>query len=118
MTVVRAAKGAAILSILILLTLMIGPFGGVEASTGISDKVGHVVAFAIIAGSVAVLAPGWNLWRVALAALAIGIGVEIVQGFVGRDPDVLDVAADIVGIALACAALALMPSTPFRTKAS
>ncbi len=118
MILLRMARVLAILAILIPLILMIGPFGGVEESTGISDKIGHVVAFAVIAVSLAVLAPRWSLWRIALTALAIGIGVEIVQGFVGRDADALDVAADIVGIALACLALALAPSTLLRPKAS
>ena len=118
MIAVRMARGAAILSILILLTLMIGPFGGLESSTGISDKIGHVAAFAVIAVSLAVLFPRWSLWLIAAASLATGVSIEIIQGFVGRDADALDVAADIVGIAMACLALGLAPSTPFRTKAS
>ena len=117
MTLVRLIRALAVLAIAVLLSLMIGPFGSAEASVGISDKIGHVVAVWVIAGSLAVLAPRWSLERIALVALTIGVGVEIVQGFVGRDADVLDVAADMVGIALACLTLALMPSTRFRPKA-
>lgn len=117
MSLVHVARFLAVVAIAILLTLMIGPFGAAEAGVGISDKIGHVAAFWIIAGALAVLAPGWNLERLALVALIIGVGVEIVQGFVGRDADVLDVAADMVGIALACLTLAVMPSTRFRPKA-
>lgn len=117
MSLVRVARVLAVIAIVILLTLMIGPFGAAEAGAGISDKVGHVVAFWIIAGALAVLAPRWSLERIALVALTIGVGVEIVQGFVGRDADVLDVAADMVGIALACLTLAIMPTTRFRPKA-
>lgn len=116
MSLVHIARVFAVVAIAMLLTLMIGPFGSAEAGVGISDKIGHVVAFWIIAGSLAVLAPPWNLERIALVALSIGVGVEIVQGFVGRDADVLDVAADMVGIVLACLTLALMPPTRFRPK--
>ncbi len=118
MTLIRVARVLAILAILIPLILMIGPFGAAEASTGISDKIGHIIAFGVIAGALAVLTPRWTLGRIALAALAIGVGVEIVQGIVGRDADVMDVAADIVGISLACLALAHPPSTLLRPKAS
>ena len=118
MTLVRMARVLAVIAILIPLILMIGPFGAVEKSTGISDKIGHIGAFAVIAVSLALLVPRWSLWGIAGLSLAIGVGVEIIQGFVGRDADALDVVADAIGIAIACLLLAAMPSTPFRPKAS
>lgn len=112
------ARIVAILTILIPLTLMLGPFGAAEASTGVSDKIGHVIAFGVITGALAVLAPRWPLWRLVLTALVVGVAVEIIQGFVGRDADVMDVAADMVGIALAGLVLALVRSTtPLRINA-
>ncbi len=110
----RLLKLAAVAAILILLTLMLGPFGAAEARIG-SDKLGHIVAFAVIAGSLAVLRPRWSLPVVACAAFAIGVAVEIIQGLTGRDADIADVFADMAGIALAT--FVLMSSMAMRFRA-
>ncbi len=83
------------------LTLMLGPFGGAEAASGISDKVAHFVAFGLILWSFGVLFP--RLPRLAAAVLAVALGgsVEVVQGMVGRDADILDLVADTFGVAVA-----------------
>ncbi len=116
MTGMRLLKLAAVAAILTLLVLMLGPFGGLEKSTGVSDKVGHVVAFGVITGSLAVLRPRWSLPLNAGAALAIGVGVEILQGLTGRDADIADVFADMAGIALAT--FVLMSDRTVRFRAS
>ena len=116
MTGMRLLKLAAVAAILTLLVLMLGPFGGLEKSTGVSDKIGHVMAFAVIAGSLAILRPRWSLPVIACAALAIGVAVELIQGQVGRDTDVLDVVADMVGIALATFALMSGMAVRFRAR--
>lgn len=92
---------AAIAILAVSLTLMIGPFGGVEAASGISDKVAHFAVFGLILWSFGVLFP--RLPRLAAAVLAVALGgaVEVVQGMVGRDADVLDLVADGVGVAVA-----------------
>ncbi|WP_233554025.1 VanZ family protein [Halococcus sp. IIIV-5B] len=83
----------------------LGPFGLVGA-----DKYTHAFAYFCLGGALAfALAPD-RRW-VAVAALAVvvtslyGGGIEVVQGFVGRDPSLLDWGADIlgavVGVALA-----------------
>ncbi|EMA36190.1 VanZ family protein [Halococcus hamelinensis] len=83
----------------------LGPFGLVGA-----DKYTHAFAYLCLGGALAfALAPGQR-W-VGVAALAVvvtslyGGGIEVVQGFVGRDPSLLDWGADvlgaIVGVALA-----------------
>lgn len=110
----RLLKLAAVTAILILLTLMLGPFGAAEARFG-SDKLGHIIAFAVIAGSLAVLRPRWSLPVVACAAFAIGVAVEIIQGLTGRDADIADVFADMAGIALAT--FVLMSSMAMRFRA-
>ncbi len=115
MTGMRLLKPAAAAAVLILLGLMLGPFGEVEARIG-SDKVGHVIAFAVIAVSLAVLRPRWSLPVVAAAALAIGVAVEIIQGQTGRDADLFDVLADMVGIALATFALMSAMAVRFRAR--
>lgn len=73
-------------------------------STGVEsglpwDKANHAVAFltwTILAGC------GWpraGFLRLAAVMLALGIGIELVQGLpaVGRDADVWDVVADMTG---------------------
>lgn len=110
----RLLKLAAVTAILILLTLMLGPFGAAEARIG-SDKLGHIIAFAVIAGSLSVLRPRWSLPVVACAAFAIGVAVEIIQGLTGRDADIADILADMAGIALAT--FVLMSSMAMRFRA-
>ncbi|HEY1224480.1 MAG TPA: VanZ family protein [Brevundimonas sp.] len=111
----RLLKLAAVAAILILLTLMLGPFGAAEARIG-SDKLGHIVAFAVIAGSLAVLRPRWSLPVIACAAFAIGVAVEIIQGLTGRDADIADVLADMAGIALATFVLMSSMAVRFRAR--
>jgi len=92
---------AAIAVLAVSLTLMLGPFGGVEAASGVSDKVAHFVVFGLILWSFGVLFP--RLPRLAAAVLAVALGgaVEVAQGLVGRDADVLDLVADAFGVAVA-----------------
>lgn len=92
---------AAIAILVVSLTLMLGPFGAVEAASGVSDKVAHFVAFGLILWSFGVLFR--RLPRLAAAALAVALGgaVEVVQGMVGRDADLLDLVADAFGVAVA-----------------
>jgi VanZ family protein len=115
MTGMRLLKLAALTAMLVLLVLMLGPFGAVEARVG-SDKIGHIIAFAVIAGSLAVLRPRWSLALIAGVAMAIGVGVEIIQGQVGRDADIADVFADMAGIALATFAMMSGMAVRFRAR--
>ena len=92
---------AAILMPLILFTLMIGPFGGVEQASLVWDKAAHFIAFGLILWSVGVLFRRLpRLWAAALV-LASGAAVEVIQSFVGRDADWGDLLADALGIATA-----------------
>lgn len=82
-------------------------------STGVEsglpwDKANHAVAFltwTILAGC------GWpraGFPRLAAVMLALGIGIELIQGLpaVGRDADVWDVVADMTGFLAGCGLLA------------
>ena len=111
----RLLKLGALSAILILLVLMLGPFGAAEARIG-SGKVGHIVAFAVIAVSLAILRPRWSLPVIACAAFVIGVAVELIQGLTGRDAEFADVLADMAGIALAT--FALMSAMAMRFRAS
>lgn len=97
----RLLRLTAVAILLLSLTLMIGPFGGIEATSGISDKVAHFVVFGLILWSLGVLFLRLPRLGAAALALAIGAAVEVVQGLVGRDADLLDLAADAAGIASA-----------------
>jgi VanZ family protein len=94
--------GAVVL--IVLLALLLGPALAAESEGLIWDKAAHFVAFGLMLWSLGVLfrrVP--RLWA-AVTAVVIGGAVEIIQGFVGRDPSWGDFLADILGV---CAALAL-----------
>jgi VanZ family protein len=91
----------AVAILLVCLTLMIGPFGGVEAGTHVWDKAAHFVVFGLFLWCFGVLFR--RLPRLWCAVLAIGLGaaVEVVQGQVGRDASWGDLLADSLGVAVA-----------------
>lgn len=92
---------AAVVMPLVLFTLMLGPFGGVEEASLVWDKAAHFIAFGLILWSVGVLFRRLpRLWAAAIV-LASGAAVEVIQGFVGRDADWGDLLADALGIAAA-----------------
>ncbi len=47
------------------------------------------------------LFPRLGLWRTAFVAIALGAGVEVVQGLTGRSANMFDLLADSLGVALA-----------------
>lgn len=97
----RLLRLTAVAILLVSLTLMIGPFGGAEAASGVWDKGAHFVVFGLILWSFGVLFR--RLPRLAAAGLAIALGgaVEIIQGLVGRDASWGDLLADAMGVAAA-----------------
>ncbi len=64
------------------------------------DKVQHALAFGIAVLPVSLTAGRRTLLLTCLALLGVGILIEIVQPWFGRDRSPYDVLADIVGIAL------------------
>lgn len=109
----------AVAILVVLLTLMIGPFGGVESGSGVSDKLAHFVAFGLFLWSFGVLFR--RLPRLWAAALVIGLGgaVELIQGLVGRDASWGDLFADSLGVVAALLLWAIWrrfePRTAFQT---
>ena len=101
------AKALALLLILALAALMLGPFQVIEQASKIPDYVGHAVVFFLITICLFVLFDGRFLFVTGLLAGVLGGAVEVIQGRVGRDPSWLDFAADIVGIAAALLVLVL-----------
>ncbi|HYC67114.1 VanZ family protein [Brevundimonas sp.] len=110
----RVLRLVAVAILVVSLVLMLGPFGGAEAASGVSDKVAHFAVFGLILWSFGVLFR--RLPRLGAALLAIGLGgmVEVVQGMVGRDADWLDLAADSLGVTAALLLWAIWRG--FRTR--
>jgi VanZ family protein len=77
---------------------------------GISDKIEHAVAYLLLAFWFASVMARRDYVYLVLALLAFGGGIEIAQGLMGlgREADLLDLAADGVGV-LAGVALAVTP---------
>lgn len=100
MTVLR---GGALLALLALFVAMLGPFQGAEQGLGLSDKPAHAIGFFVITVCLTLIAPRLGVWRTALLAIALGAGVEVVQGLGGRSANPYDLLADGVGVTLASA---------------
>lgn len=80
------------------LLLMLGSFQGAEHAFGLNDKAAHAIAFGCATLVLFVAMPRSRRGELALATLALGALVEVIQGVVGRDADIFDVGADLAGI--------------------
>lgn len=96
-------RPTAVILLVGLIILMVGPFQEAEAASGVWDKAAHFIAFGLILWSFGVLFR--RLPRLGAAALAIALGgaVEVVQGLVGRDASWGDLIADSLGVVAALA---------------
>ena len=63
------------------------------------DKLAHVAAFAALILPSAILRPRFLWWTFPLAAL-LGCSIELIQPYVGRSQEWMDVVADCVGLIL------------------
>lgn len=91
----------AVLFVVILLVLLLGPGTSLEQNIVGIDKVAHFGAFGLLLWSFGVLFRRRRRITLALWALAFGAATEVVQGMVGRDADWFDLLADALGIAAA-----------------
>ncbi len=91
----------AVAILLVSLIAMIGPFGGLEAASGVWDKGAHFVVFGLILWSFGILFSRLPRLMAAALALALGAAVEVIQGLVGRDASWGDLLADALGVAAA-----------------
>lgn len=96
--ILTVLRGGALAALLGLFVAMLGPFQGAEQGVGLTDKPAHAIGFFIITVCLGLIAPGLGIWRTALLALALGAGVEAVQGISGRSANLFDLLADGVGI--------------------
>lgn len=102
--ILRLVALAVLASVLILL---LGPTTSFEIQQPGLDKVAHFAAFGLVLWSLGILVPRVRRTHLAMVALILGAVTEGVQALVGRDPDLLDFAADAAGIGAALAAWGL-----------
>ncbi|CAL4866435.1 hypothetical protein MMA231_00676 [Asticcacaulis sp. MM231] len=88
--------------------LVFGPFSGLEQKVGFTDKEAHALAFYALTVVALLALPKIRKWDVALACLALGGLVEVVQAMVGRDGNIADWLADALGVALVMAPLVML----------
>lgn len=83
--------------------LFIAPDVGPPPAIPFQDKIFHALAFACLTGPGVLVLPRRYLWFWVAHMVALGGGIELVQarGDEGRSGDVLDFAADVVGVLVA-----------------
>ena len=83
--------------------LFIAPDVGPPPAIPFQDKIFHAAAFACLTGPAVLVLPPRYLWFWVAHMMALGGGIEIAQaqGDDGRSGDVLDFAADVLGIVVA-----------------
>lgn len=87
--------------LLVLLGLMLAPDPTIDSKPLIWDKAAHFIAFGLILWSFGVLFRRLPRIGAALLAIVLGAVVEVVQGYIGRDPSWGDLLADVLGVAVA-----------------
>ena len=70
-----------------------------QVPTGHSDKVQHIIAFAVLAAFAAFAWPRRSLVRLLVLLAVFGAFIEVAQTVpvLNRDSDILDLVADLVG---------------------
>lgn len=71
----------------------------VAAAAAGNDKLGHFTAFALLVLPLSIAYPNRCL-AVFTVAIAYGLAIELIQPYVGRDAEVADFVADVLGAAL------------------
>ncbi|CAN5398660.1 hypothetical protein BH10PSE1_BH10PSE1_26040 [soil metagenome] len=97
---VRLVRRGALAAVFGLLIMMMGPFQGAEREVGLTDKPAHALAFAAITAAIFLNWLKASRLQAAGLAFLIGAPVELVQALSGRDPEVGDLRADAIGIAI------------------
>ncbi|HZV85043.1 MAG TPA: hypothetical protein VFF48_08665 [Brevundimonas sp.] len=98
----------------VLLALLVGPYQNIEEASRVWDKAAHFAAFGLMLWSLGVLFRRIPRLVLAIAAVAIGGAVELIQGQVGRDASWGDLLADALGVAAALLVWAVWRG--FRTR--
>ena len=80
-----------------------------------SDKLTHFLAFYLIALLAAASRPSRRLWLTAACVVILGLALELLQGFVGREPSLKDALFNLAGITMALVPFAAARLTLART---
>ena len=102
------------------------PVPALARQSGMSDKTMHVLAYFVLAFLVwFAISPyekvRWHMkkvWMILAIVVCYGVVDEILQGRVGRSADVLDFAADLLGVILALILLSILSFWPALLAAS
>ncbi len=85
----------------LLTGLLLGPFQGLEAHLGLSDKTAHAAAFYVLSLGLFASLPRVRRTDLALWVFVFAAGTEVVQSFTGRSGSIEDLIADAAGIVIA-----------------
>ena len=98
----KAARIVYVLGAVAICVLSLVPLDRIPFETGLSDKLDHVFAYAVVACAGGLGFAARRAWlATGLGLIALGIGLEILQAYVpGRMPSAADALANGVGVAL------------------
>ncbi len=106
------ASSARRLTYLLLITIIVLSLWphAYPTGSGMSDKLGHFLAYAAIAFTSSF---GWprRAGRAAAGLAIMGLAIETVQPFIGRSGDVADWMADLIGLAAGMTGAVLWSAT-------
>lgn len=86
----------------------LAPLSDVEFVSGVWDKAQHALGYGVLALLLIASQRVHRPWRAGLIVLAIGIGLELMQGLTPeRSMDALDLLANALGIGLASGIVSL-----------
>jgi VanZ family protein len=84
-----------------LLVILLGPFQGLEARIGLSDKTAHAAAFYALSLGLFASLPRVRRTDLAIGVVAFAAATEVAQTFTGRTGSFEDFAADATGVLVA-----------------
>ena len=84
-----------------LLVILLGPFQGLEARIGLSDKTAHAAAFYALSLGLFASLPRIRRTDLAIGVVAFAAATEVAQTFTGRTGSFEDFAADATGVLVA-----------------
>jgi VanZ family protein len=97
--VVTTARAVLVVGALTAATLMLGPWPGLEAVFGLSDKAAHAIAFGSLVAVSFLAFPRMRRNDLAVAAVLLGASVEVAQLFTAdRSGSFGDLFADTAGV--------------------
>jgi VanZ family protein len=99
--IINLMRVATVALFISLCVLVFGPFQGMEAQFGLSDKQAHVLGFFALTTLLLTALPRFRRLDVAILCLVFGALIEVVQGFTGRSASLGDWLADALGVSLA-----------------